>query len=1281
MMNPLLRMIRRAALAAMAVCGMLLVVESRGEDLTPYGREWEQIKQDLNQARSAHDAKIREIQSKHPPGSQRDALIESENAAFRQKNQDLGARRDKIHQKVIEEVNARAKSGSSDASAPMKATKGTKPGEEGFRGTDGDLDTGSGSRTAGKVQDVLDDMGINVESRARGGTIEFGDDFNLTVNKQGKMGRPGSAAHQTQVGVDARNPETFVSQGMVEDQVGRKAVEVQDNIKKARKAYDAPPDRVMGDPDMQQQMAKSTKNIMETNTLSESQIEDILTQSGSTESVQQFKDRMERIKEGRAKPSDLTPENVESTQKASRKIAETASAQSTSQAHKDMADAQRRINDLEAKGDPASRQQAQKMREDLVDSRERLEQTRKTNMQPQEDLPSESVRKGKPGQTFDADGNPTQSGPKDRTTEAPPADADGPGGQKPGKSSPATDSDGPGGKPGRQGAATDPDGPGAKAPAAADGPGGAKAKGAGKESLKGKAGRLAGEFTDGVVIISQAGKIREGIKEEDPKKVLEGLAGQDIADRSDVQGGKDYVEDMDTLLSAKSAEAKSAAVGKLKRMGATAEELAEYESKYDSDPAKARAVVREVKARGGVDTAPNKALEDAGPEESSWTAKDQITEGAKQAGSYGKTVLDGVALGAVSRGEEAESDLSTIVQQSGHVDRATAERVISTLYTELRDRGASPEEARAALKDYFRTPRDVHELVAELKERDPEKAGGSGRTREGLGVDHVEVEEDPEGVGTRIKDTFVNAGKAVVDTVDKAAGVVGDTVNDIMDAATGVVMDATGVGSAKNDSEREAAENEELARLGIINLKEQLIRDGATPEQAARAIENFEKERPQDLRNLRKELRARREKEEQERLAREKAEKQRLAREQAEKKRLAQEKAEKERLAKEKAERNKPTSKPWSEMSDAERRNALKANEDAAWAKFGETVQANPDAAVRILDAFSDQRDTQQAQRGQEGHDLAAAGAAVADASTAGDRQVQDAQAMVNQAGQQAQDAKGATASTTAQADAKDSLISQVGAAVAEGVAEGGKAAGTAFGNAAAQKAGQRIFRGRDQRDGDDSDADDGEHDGSASPSGVAVVAASSGARRPAASGHGPSRPASSRGNSHSGSTSRSPSSGGSSGSAAAPSAAEIEAAYRAGHDWGRYIVNTTMGSAEVQAGTRSRYGRYQHASLREAFRRGYADGSRGSTAATPPAAPSPPTVSSPPPAPPAPPTAPPTAPPAPPVAPARKEYRAGCPVCSERVTYSHHEPGGGAMHKCSRGHIFKPSEAISVEL
>lgn len=358
----------------------------------------------------------------------------------------------------------------------------------------------------------------------------------------------------------------------------------------------------------------------------------------------------------------------------------------------------------------------------------------------------------------------------------------------------------------------------------------------------------------------------------------------------------------------------------------------------------------------------------------------------------------------------------------------------------------------------------------------------------------------------------------------------------------------------------------------------------------------------------------------------------------------------------------------WADMSDAERRDALKANEDAAWAKFGETVQSDPDAAVRILDAFSDQRDTQQAQRGQEGHDLAAAGAAVADASTAGDRQAQDARALVNQAGQQAQDAKAATASTTAQADAKDSLGNQVGNAVAEGVAEGGKAAGTALGDAAAQKAGRRIFKGREQKDGDDSDGDDGESEGSSPPAGGAV-AGSSGARRPASSGHGPSRPASSRGPTRGGTTGHRPSSGGSSGSAAAPSAAEIEAAYRAGHDWGRYIVNTTMGSAEVQAGTRSRYGRYQHASLREAFRRGYADGSSGSTAATPPAAPASPTVSSPPPA-----------PPAPPVAPA-KTYRKGCPGgCGAPVTYSHDSFMHGSIYKCSRGHTCKGSDLVTVE-
>ncbi|MBP7275848.1 MAG: hypothetical protein KBA51_06575 [Kiritimatiellae bacterium] len=1061
---------RRRGCAA-AMCAFVLAWGARAEDLQQYGRDWEQIKQELKDARGSHDARIKEIQRNNPPGSQRDALVEHENGQFRQKNQELGARRDKIHQKVIEEVNTRTKGGTTDASAPMEATKGTKPGEKGFRGTQGgDLDTGSGSRTAGKVQEVLDDMGIKVEGRARGGTIEFGDDFNLTVNKQGRMGQPGSAAHQTQVGVDARNPETFVSEGMAKDQVGRKAVEVQDNIKKARNAYDATPDQVVDSPDMQQRMAKSTKKIMDTQTLSDAQVEDILKQSGSTETVQQFKDRMERIKEGQAKPSDMTPENVESTQKAAKKIAETAAEQSTSQAHKDMADAQRKINDLEAQGDPASKQQARKMREDLVDSRERLEQTRKANSQPQDDLPTESVRKGKPGQTFDAEGKPTRSGQ--------PADADGPGGSKapadadgPGGAKAPADADGPGGSK----APADADGPGgSKAPADADGPGATGSK-AGGESAKAKAGRLAGEYADGAVIIGQAGKIREGIKEGDSKKVLEGLAGKDIADHSDVQGGKDYVEDMDQLLGAKSAEAKSAAVGKLRRMGATAEEISEYEANYDSDPAKARSVVQEVKGRGGTDAAPRKGLEGAGPEEDSWQGKDQLEAGARQAGSYGKTILDGVSLGGVSRGDEAESDLTDAVKQSGQVDEATAQRVLGSLYTDLRERGATPEEARAALKDYFKSPRDVRELVAELKERDPEKAEGSGRKREGLTVDAVEVEEDPEGVGTRIKDTFVNAGKAVKETlIDKPVSVVNDTINDI--------MDASGIGSAKNDAERDAVETDELTRLGNQSLKDQLIRDGATPEQAARAIEGMEKDRPQDLRQLRNELRAQRAREEAKRLAQAKAEQERAAREKAEQERIAKE-------AREQAEINKPPSKPWSEMNDAERRNALKSNEDAAWKNFTDVIEHDPEAAVRILDSYSQQRSETQNDHTQSDLDLAQLGSQVADASTSGEQQARDARNLVNQAGQQAQDARSASASTTAQADAKDSWGNRMGDAVAKGVEDGARTAATALGSAVATEAGRSVFGKTKLQSGDTDGQDDGEEVGGKSAAGGGAVA------------------------------------------------------------------------------------------------------------------------------------------------------------------------------------------------
>jgi predicted RNA-binding Zn-ribbon protein involved in translation (DUF1610 family) len=853
--------VRFFGFALLLLLSSILQLPVAAEDLSQYGQEWEGIKQELNDARRAHDAKMQEIKKNNPPGQQRDALLETENANFRAKNQDLGARRDKIHQKVIEEVNKRAAGGQTDASAEMKATKGTKPGDKGFRGTDGgDLDTGSGSRTADKVQDVLDDMGIKVKGQTRGGTVEFGDDFNLTVNKEGRMGRPGSAAHQTQVGVDARNPETFVSEGMGKDQVGRKAVEVQDNIKKARGAYDAPPQEVASNPEMQQKMAKSTKKIMDTQTLSDTEIGDALKQSGSKETVQEFKDRMERIKEGRAKPGDMTPENVESTQKACKKIAENASNKSTTQAQQDMRTQEQKIRDLEAKGDPVSKKQAQQMREELVDSRERINQTKKANTQPVEDMPGETTAKKGPGRTFDKDGKPIESKPTDadgpggQQKGQTATDPDGPGGTKGGKSgtTQVTDADGPGGtKGGKSGTTqvTDADGPGTGKTQVGD-PDGPGATGKGGESLKGKIGKGVSDYMDGAVIIGQTGKIRDGIKESDPKKVLEGLAGEDIADRSDVKGGKQYVDDMDTLLNAKTAEAEAAAVGKLRRMGATDEEIADYKNNYDADPAKARDVVQQVKDRGGKDTAPQKGLDGAGPEESSWNAGDQAVEGVKQAGSYGKTVLDGVSLGGVSRGDQSQSDLDGAVSDADHVQKQTEQQVLSKLYTELRDRGATEEEARNAVSNYLSDPNGVRNLMADLKERDPEAAKGSGRKIGPVAVDNVEIEEDKDGVGQRIVDTFVGAGTAMKETlVDKPVGVVNDTVNDL--------MDATGIGSAKNDAERNAVEQNELADISNRQIYDRLIRDGATPEQAQKAVDGLARVNSTELRNLQRELKDR----------------------------------------------------------------------------------------------------------------------------------------------------------------------------------------------------------------------------------------------------------------------------------------------------------------------------------------------------------------------------------------------------------------------------------------
>lgn len=736
------------------------------EDLSVYGREWESIQSEWTAEKTRDANRIAEIEKQFPEGPRRAAALEAENARHLDKSRELGTRRNTIHQKVLEEANRRAAGGASDASKGARQTAGTKPGEKGYRGMGGDLDAGAGSRTVDVIDDVLKDMGIKAPKKTTAGTVEYGGDFNLTVNKEGGMGRAGSAGHQTKIGVDARNPETYLSEGMTKDQLGRTAVEVQDHVKKRTKALNAPSEQIARNPKLQQQMAKSAHKVMNTGTVSDSQLEKILKESGLNESPREFKERMERIKEGRAKPGDITPENAGKLQDATRRIAETATEMSGKMAEAEFRSTRERIADLERTGTPEARARAQKLREQLVDSKVRLEEAKIAN--------KESL-------------------------------------------SGSVDADGPGRAP------RDIDGPG-RAPRDVDGPNvkGAQPEAPGKLQ---QAGKVIGEYMEGVMVLEHAEQIREGIKSGDSTKIAQGLAGEDLGKRTEMEGARDYAKAMSDLEQAKKTEADMAELSKLKRMGATQEEIDNYQKAKDSgDHHSARQIAQGVRDRGGKDPTPEKgSLEGAPPDTDGWDAGEQLREGAKQAGSYiewGANMLSG---GFTGKGQAAVKDAEEMDKLAGEIDDKTKEQIRINLINKLAGTGElSVREARELVDKLQEGDREEFDrVVGELKEK-----GAFEKTRGKYGLAPSEGVDLPEtDVAQEAKDTASALKEALL---DRPANIINSIAEDALEATVGSDLHA----NQRNEAER----NEELKEQ-YAQKYAKLIQMGATPEQAKEALE------------------------------------------------------------------------------------------------------------------------------------------------------------------------------------------------------------------------------------------------------------------------------------------------------------------------------------------------------------------------------------------------------------------------------------------------------------
>lgn len=1056
---------------------------ARGEDLSQYGREWESIQSEWNAEKARHANRIAEIEKQFPEGPRRAAAIEAENARHMNKSRELGARRNAIHQKVIEEANRRTSGGQSEASKSARQTAGTKPGEKGYRGMPGDLDAGAGARTTDVIDDVLKDMGIKAPKKVHAGTVEYGGDFNLTINKEGAMGRAGSGAHQTQIGVDARNPETYVSEGMANGQPGKKAVEVQDHIKKGADALNAPPEKVANNPDMQQKMAKTAHKVMNTGTVSDSELAKILKESGINETPQEFRDRMERIKEGRAKPGDITPENAGKLQEATRRIAETATETSGKMAEAEMKSARDRIAELERSGTPEAKAEAQKLREQLVDSKTRLEESKAAN---REKLGGSGDVDG-PGRVTDADG--PGRGPRD---------VDGPG------------------------RVTDVDGAGVKG-------GGPEAPG----KLQ-QAGKVVGDYMEGVMILEQAEKIRDGIKSGDPTKVAQGLAGDDLGKRTEMQGAKDFADEMGKLEQAKKTEADMAEVSKLKRMGATPQEIADYEkAKAEGDLTKAREIAHGVRDRGGKDPTPEKGgLEGVGPEESGWDAKDQITEGIKQAGSYlewGANVLSG---GFTGKGQAAVEDANEITGLADNVDQQTKEQVRINMINKLAGTGEmSVEEAKKLVDQLEKGNREEFDrVVGELKEKGAfEKTQGKHGLTPNEGVDIPETDYTQEAKDTAhgLKETFV----------DKPGKIIAGIAEDALEATVGSDLYDTKDKEAQTLAE---VESQKQAKY------EGLIREGATPEQAKAAIEG-----PMgSVNKLLKELRDQkeREKDKQEKEKEEQAEgkdtkttgkKDKGGSEQITKSDDADkepvEKSESEKIAddifdspeppksepQDFAEVNQPPS-PSGPVNDAGQQVAPDsydegdtvvtsdgtewAKQDGQWVKTGNNYGPYKDGGLKDaepeseppsdsaetgesgagggLDDFVTTRGEHKDSHTKGSYGLMSGQKEIADASSSSDQAGQEAKGLLNAAGADAQSTGQKSASATAAGDRENSWGKAIGDGIQQGIEKGLTSAAETFGSRGADKVSNEIFKPPKTESGQGSGGSSG---GSADQSGGAA--------------------------------------------------------------------------------------------------------------------------------------------------------------------------------------------------
>lgn len=349
------------------------------KELWAAGEMWTETKCQWDAENAAHAKRLDAIEKTSATASKKATLRRLEVQRHRNRSHILAAKRDQVHNVLINEANARVKSGSGPSSADLTDTAGTKFGDKGHRGMAGDRDLGGGERTAHKVKEVLREMGIYKQSAVKevGGTLEIGDDFELAINKTGLAPRPGTEFHRIKAEVDARNPETYVSESMkrrgpdgkVTKQAGTDYVEVQDHRKKAAAALAADGDALAADPAKMQKMAKGTMKTLDMEMVDEATLEKILKQNGIKDNPAELRQRLRSLKQGSAKISD--PVEAQRLRRAGEDIFNAAEQKAFHKAKMEIVKLRER-----AAGYTSSDPEKLRLEEEIVDSVTKMKATR-----------------------------------------------------------------------------------------------------------------------------------------------------------------------------------------------------------------------------------------------------------------------------------------------------------------------------------------------------------------------------------------------------------------------------------------------------------------------------------------------------------------------------------------------------------------------------------------------------------------------------------------------------------------------------------------------------------------------------------------------------------------------------------------------------------------------------------------------------------------------------------------------------------------------------------------